>query len=136
MAQGLQTARDRFFQMDLIRRKMSGRLSEILGAKAIEIDILHRKLGFSPGGAKGAAMMDSSTKNIWESYTQGVNSYLQNEMLPWEIKLLGYRPEPWRVEDGLLVVLSMFEALNDPENEEELAYNELKLKFPPSVINF
>lgn len=136
MAQGLQTARDRFFQMDLIRRKMSGRLSEILGAKAIEIDILHRKLGFFQVAQKGAAMMDSSTKNIWDSYTQGVNSYLQNEMLPWEIKLLGYRPEPWRVEDGLLVVLSMFEALNDPENEEELAYNELKLKFPPSVINF
>ncbi|NBX68992.1 MAG: penicillin acylase family protein [Proteobacteria bacterium] len=135
-AQGLATARDRFFQMELIRRKMRGRLSEIFGNKALAIDVWHRRLGFSQVAVLALQKMTPETQEVWESYAQGVNDYLKNETLPWEIKLLGYQPEMWRAEDGLLVVLSMFEALNDPDNSEELAYNELHRQFKKSVIEF
>ncbi len=135
-AQGLVTARDRFFQMELIRRKMSGRLSELFGEKALASDRWHRQLGFLQVAQKAVEKMEPSVREVWELYAQGVNDYLANEVLPWEVKLLGYQPDLWKTEDGLLVVLSMFEALNDPKNSEELAYNELYLKFPKSVVNF
>ena len=134
--QGLITARDRFFQMDLIRRKMAGRLGELFGEKALEVDVWHRKLGFEQVAEKSLALMDSTTREVWEAYAQGVNDYLAHETLPWEIKVLKYNPEPWRAEDGLLVVLSMFEALNDPDNGQELAYNELASRFSPSIVKF
>ena len=45
-ALGYVTARDRLFQMDLLRRMSSGHLSEIFGEKALETDIRQRVLGF------------------------------------------------------------------------------------------
>ena len=134
--QGLITARDRFFQMELIRRKMAGRLSELFGEKTVALDISHRQLGYEQVAVKSLALMDSTTREVWEAYAQGVNDYLANETLPWEMKVLGVSPEPWRAEDGLLVVLSMFEALNEPDNGEELAYNELSNRFSPSIVKF
>ncbi|MFM8313616.1 MAG: penicillin acylase family protein, partial [Deltaproteobacteria bacterium] len=135
-AQGLATARDRFFQMELIRRKMAGRLSELFGEKALETDEWHRRLGFELVAQKSVSLMDSTTREVWESYAQGVNDYLSHETLPWEISLLGYAPESWKPEDSLLVVLSLFDALNDPKNSEELAYNELNRVFPKKLVNF
>ena len=45
MAVGWCMAQDRLFQMDLIRRATTGRLSEIFGEQTIEVDHLMRKLG-------------------------------------------------------------------------------------------
>ncbi len=135
-AQGLVTARHRFFQMDLIRRKMAGELSELFGEKALPTDEMHRRLGFSQVADKASELMNPQTKLIWESFTQGVNDYLKNESLPWEVKVLGYSPKEWKVQDSLLVVLSMFESLNDFENGEELAYNELLHRFSKNAVDF
>lgn len=135
-AQGLVTARDRFFQMELIRRKMSGSLSEIFGEKALNTDLWHRRLGFSQVASQAVEKMKPETREIWEAYAEGVNDYLNHETLPWELRVMGCRPYPWRAEDGLLVVLSMFEALNDPDNLEELAYNELNRQFKKTIVDF
>ena len=35
---GFLHARDRLFQMDLMRRKSAGRLAEIFGSKAVDLD--------------------------------------------------------------------------------------------------
>lgn len=135
-AQGLVTARDRFFQMELIRRKMAGELSELFGEAALESDVLHRRMGFKQVADRAWEQMDPKTKTIWQSFSEGVNDYLSFEVLPWEIKLLGYSPKSWRAQDGLLVVLSMFESLNDFDNGEELAYNELNNRFSKKMVEF
>lgn len=135
-AQGLVTARDRFFQMELIRRKMAGKLSELFGEKALSTDLWHRQMGFSEVAKAAKKKMKKETLLVWDAYAQGVNDYLNHETLPWEIKILGYQPELWTVEDGFLVVMSMFEALNEPDNTEELAYNELYRQFSQPVVNF
>ena len=47
LALGYVTARDRLFQMDSLRRRAAGRLSEILGNVAIETDKRQRVIGFN-----------------------------------------------------------------------------------------
>src|SRR3984957_16887353 len=44
-AQGYVMAQDRLWQMDLVRRAASGRLSEIIGPQTLEIDRSFRRLG-------------------------------------------------------------------------------------------
>src|SRR5262245_14502540 len=43
---GYAMAADRLFQMDYLRRKATGRLAEILGAEALDLDRLARTVGF------------------------------------------------------------------------------------------
>lgn len=99
--QGYITARDRLWQMELQTAATAGRVSEILGAKAVEFDIKQRKLGFL---AAASAEVEFIQKNdpeqfqILTAYSKGVNAYidsLEPATLPLEYKLLGSRPEPW-----------------------------------------
>ncbi|MGH8550691.1 MAG: penicillin acylase family protein, partial [Methylococcales bacterium] len=42
-------------------------------------------------------------------YAKGVNHAIEEfTVLPFEFLMLGYRPEPWRPEDTILVVLGMY----------------------------
>ena len=50
LAQGYITARDRLWQMDILRRRAAGRLSEILGKSALGYDKRQRTIGFAPRG--------------------------------------------------------------------------------------
>ena len=60
-ATGFAHAQDRFFQMDLIRRKAAGELSELVGAAAIEIDKQSRFHRFpGPGAACPGARFATS----------------------------------------------------------------------------
>src|SRR5271166_1908309 len=45
-AQGYVMAQDRLWQMDLLRRAARGQLSEILGGRALKIDVSFRTYGF------------------------------------------------------------------------------------------
>ena len=45
MALGFVHAQDRLFQMEMLRRVASGRLSEVLGGKLLPVDKLFRTLG-------------------------------------------------------------------------------------------
>src|SRR6202012_4829636 len=47
--QGYLTARDRLWQMDIQTRSAAGRLSEIVGPKALEVDRYHRRMGMTYG---------------------------------------------------------------------------------------
>ncbi len=44
--QGFETARERMFQMELMRRSAEGRLCELVGAGALPLDKVHRTYGF------------------------------------------------------------------------------------------
>ena len=46
-AQGWLTARDRAFQLEVLRRNASGRLAELFGASALPLDRKHRVYGFA-----------------------------------------------------------------------------------------
>lgn len=98
--QGYLHARYRLFQMELITRSASGRLSEWFGEKALEHDRSFRRLGMVYAAERALKEMESDavTKKVCDAYTAGVNAFLQQlsaSKLPIEFKLLGKQPEKW-----------------------------------------
>lgn len=103
-ALGFIHARDRLWQMDAMRRSGAGRLSEIVGSRALPVDRQMRKLGLMRRVTEMADALPADVKRHLEAYAKGVNFWInQNQdALPLEFILLGYRPEPWQVTDTLL----------------------------------
>ncbi|HEU4534683.1 MAG TPA: penicillin acylase family protein, partial [Polyangiaceae bacterium] len=135
-ALGYVTARDRLFQMDLLRRKSAGRLAEILGPPLVEADTHQRLYGLPRAAAAIVARLPADQRAALDAYAQGVNGYLASaKALPLECDLLHYRPEPWGPEDGILIMLGMFQALGDTE-EQERTRTVLAQSLPPGVAAF
>jgi penicillin amidase len=102
-AQGYVHAQDRFFQMEMVRRLVSGTLSEVLGRLALDMDHFARLAGFPELCRRIAADLSGPERELLASYTAGINSFLaaENRELPLECRLLRLRPRPWTVEDAL-----------------------------------
>src|ERR687885_1288714 len=75
-AQGYVHAQDRFFQMELGRRAGHGRLSELVGKRALEFDRLSRTVGFGRIAVSSVENCLPETLGILEAYSAGVNTYL------------------------------------------------------------
>ncbi|HXJ07266.1 MAG TPA: penicillin acylase family protein [Candidatus Acidoferrum sp.] len=106
-AQGFVVAQDRLFQMELWKRSGEGRLADILGPAFIQRDVnalLLRYRGDMDAEYKSYA---PDTKEILESFTSGINAYIEEIQkpggpgLPLEFQLAGFKPEPWKPEDCL-----------------------------------
>ncbi len=135
-ALGFVTARDRLFQMDLLRRLSAGRLAEIVGRTAVKTDSLHRVLGLEQAAAAIASSLPPGQKKALQAYADGVNSFLRRDQtLPFEFLVLGYEPRPWTVEDSLLVVLGMFETLTFTESQERMM-SVMQATLPAEVVAF
>jgi penicillin G amidase len=108
-AQGYAQAQDRMWQMDMSRRGVSGRLSEILGADFVETDYFTLTVGFLRAAEKNYDLLSPETKILLEAYADGVNAYIDDNVkrLPPEFTLLGYKPEPWTTMDSLAIGVYM-----------------------------
>ena len=78
----------------------AGRLSELVGKDRIETDRFFRRLGMVYGAEQTMARMEKDTvmKASIDAYARGVNAYiaaLKPEQIPFEYKLLDYKPEAW-----------------------------------------
>ena len=105
LACGFIQARDRMWQMDFNRRLGQGRLAEILGSRAIEIDKIMRSLGLKEAVVRDKEFLSPWERKLLEKYSSGVNAWLNRSSI-WEepeFLLLRYRPQPWRVEDSLVI---------------------------------
>src|SRR5688500_7692202 len=136
-ATGFLHAQERFFQMDLSRRRAAGELAELVGARALPADIPIRLHRFRAEAHRAAAMMTTADRALLEGYAEGVNSGLAALATPpFEYLLLRQTPQPWRVEDSLLVVLSMFITLQDADGSYEAALSTLHDVLLPSMLVF
>ncbi len=108
-AAGYLCAQDRLWQMELSRRAAWGRLSEIFGNASLKADKALRIWGFGRIAKQTVPLLSPESRLILEAYAEGVNSYLEKNgnHLPIEFALLGYRPEPWRIEDTLALTRLM-----------------------------
>lgn len=106
LATGYVMAQDRLWQMDLLRRVATGRLSEIFGDSFVETDLLLRALGFPEKARQVIAATPASVVACLEAFAAGVNAYLQEARhnLPLEFKLLRYEPEPWLPEHSAYLI--------------------------------
>jgi penicillin G amidase len=95
-AVGFAMAQDRLWQMDLLRRVTQGRLSEILGNKMAETDLLMRALRIQEKSEKLLAGASPEIIEALEAFAEGVNEYIRFNPLPPEFKILSYHPEFWQ----------------------------------------
>jgi penicillin amidase len=117
-AQGFVQAQDRLFQMDLWRRSVQGRLSEVLGANFIERDAMTRRVQYRGPMASEWESYGPRTKEIAEAFTRGINAWIERvqDELPKEFALAGWKPELWKPED-LLNRTDAFLASGDAQDE-------------------
>src|SRR6185369_11317140 len=95
-ALGYVSARDRLFQMDLLRRAAAGRLTEIFGKGLLEMDTSQRVVGCNRVAPEIVSRLPEVQKEILEAYSDGVNAYLsQMRSRPFELLLLKYQPDTW-----------------------------------------
>jgi penicillin G amidase len=94
---GYITAQDRLWQMDLMRRITTGRLSEIFGSDMISADQMFRAFDFSKKSADVLTKTDPDIIKCLQAYTDGVNQFIRKNQknLSFEFSLLGYKPEEW-----------------------------------------
>ncbi len=107
-------AQERLFQMDIGRRAGEGRLSEIFGEKTAAFDLMFRTIGIARNAYKSFKRIDSTTKKILISYSNGVNEYIEEYRgkYPVEFGLLGYEPYKWKPEHSLIIAKMMAWELN------------------------
>lgn len=96
-------ARDRLFQMEMMRRGAAGRLSEIAGSATLRVDRFSRLLGLSQRAEADLASLPSETRAALDAYAEGVNAWIaeHGRFSAPEFLALG-APEPWRAADSLL----------------------------------
>jgi penicillin amidase len=102
-ALGYLHARDRLFQMELMRRAASGRLAELAGPRAVPIDRQARIFGEYQHTERSYAELPANMKAILAAYTAGVNAWIsaRGRLAAPEFLVLG-APEPWTPVDCLL----------------------------------
>ncbi len=130
-ATGYVMAQERLWFMDLIRRITTGRLSEVLGEKMTESDKFLRCLEMT---AKSKLVLSNEEPvfiSYLQSYADGVNAYIDvaGKKLPPEFRILGYRPELWKLEDIANIIGYMGWDLAKDNVSEEIFYYRLVQKF-------
>jgi penicillin G amidase len=110
-AQGYLHAQDRLWQMELTRRVVQGRLSEVIGKDALDVDRISRIMGFKMLGEKDVVRFENNELlPVISSYADGINFFIDNlKNPPVEFKLLKFSPENWTLSDcfGMARLLAM-----------------------------
>lgn len=136
-ALGYLVARDRLFQMDTLRRLVSGHLSEVYGQATVQFDVKQRTLGFKHVATAALNKLPAEQREILQAYATGVNAYLaQVKVLPPEFLALRYTPEAWTPLDSLLIGLYLFQNLSEQTEKFERAATVMEKLLPPEVFRF
>ncbi len=115
--QGYLMARDRLWQMEFYTLAASGRLAEVVGERALELDRYSRRMGMADAAKK--VYENGKTNKIFDevlnAYSAGVNTYIKQlryKNLPVEYKIIGYQPEEWSPYKTILMMMNMRNVLN------------------------
>ncbi len=135
-ALGFVHAQDRLWQMEMNRRTGAGKLSEILGEKALDTDKFLRTIGFYESAQRSYKGFDNQTKTYLDAYSRGVNAFLNQRSgsLPPEFLILQTSPEEWSPIDS--VVWTKMMAWNLGKNwSNEIGRMQLLARMPPERVN-
>ncbi|WP_438480791.1 penicillin acylase family protein [Oleiharenicola lentus] len=136
-ATGFVHAQDRFFQMDLLRRRAAGELSELFGRMALEVDQSARLHGFRRLAKKVIEQATPTEREILKAYVDGVNAGLDSlGKKPWEYLALRLDPQPWAEEDSILCIYAMWFDLQDHHAKFELNRDALRRALGQSAVDF
>jgi penicillin amidase len=126
---GYVQARDRLFQLDMMRRMYTGRLAEILGEDYLESDIYFRNICLerAANATWHIALNDPSLSShlaSLESYSDGINYFIDHmstHEIPPEFRLINYIPDHWQPHHTLAFGKFMSYALAFQEYDFTLA---------------
>ena len=102
---GYAMAQDRLWQLDYLRRKAMGRLSEVLGPSALETDTISHTVGMTQLAEAEVRRMSAKTSTRLDAFSHGINKFMieSTDLLPIEFDLLDYTPEPWSPTDSVAI---------------------------------
>jgi penicillin amidase len=119
-AMGYLEARNRLFEMDLIRREASGQLSAVLGPSYLTSDVFELRLGLLRTARANYAALPSTDRTILQVFSDGVNAAraydISRHQLPVEFRLLDYTPAPWTPVDSMLIQGYLTQTLDYSQN--------------------
>ncbi len=98
-------ANDRQLQTLFTRIIVDGRAAELLKAdeSLVEIDQYMRRMNFLPDPLEQVAALEPDALEILDAYSKGFNLYFTRNKPVFEFRLLGYNPEPWKIQDSLKI---------------------------------
>ncbi|MDP6351829.1 MAG: penicillin acylase family protein [Alphaproteobacteria bacterium] len=134
---GFVHAQDRLWQMELMRRSGAGRLSELLGDRALDTDRYLRTMGFYRAAQQSLDHFSVRSLALIEAYCAGVNAFLASHdgPLPPEFVLFRHRPEPWTPADSVVAVKMMAPLLAGNARDELLRRKLLEFLRPDQVAD-
>ena len=102
LAQGFVVASDRFFQMELLMRYSTGRLSELIGALTLPLDRFVRTMGWPSMAARHVAGWDDESREQVSWFWNGARAWVEQMPAP-PVEYAILETEPWlpTEEDGL-----------------------------------
>jgi len=132
-AVGYVMSQERLWQMDLIRRATTGRLSEIFGKKYVQTDLFLRSLDMTTKSKMVISNEDPEVISYMQAYADGVNAFIKSagKKLSPEFRILGYRPEPWKLEDIANIIGYMGWDLASVNLASDIFYYRLSQKLGP-----
>ena len=100
---GWMHARDRYVQMCLMRLASQGRLTEVFpyAETNYKFDLMAKQFDFHGRNKAYYSQYEDGgiAKDILQSFTAGINNYLENHNRPFEFVLVNYHPEPFTPTD-------------------------------------
>ncbi|MBN8578646.1 MAG: penicillin acylase family protein [Cytophagales bacterium] len=107
-ALGYVHAQDRLFQMEMIRRAASGRLSEVLGKDLLKVDKLFRALAINEFAEKHARQfLQADTASFQQAalaYQKGINEFIHEGPTPLEFSIIGIPKTAFEPKDIYLAI--------------------------------
>ena len=136
-AMGYVHAQERFFQMDLLRRRSAGELAELVGPAALPADREVRVLRLRAVARRAVEAMPPEERALLDAYTAGVAAGLAGLAAPpFEYLVLRTAPAPWRPEDSMLCSLTMYLTLQGELPAQESTLGLMHDVLPPAVDEF
>lgn len=103
-ALGFCHGQDRAFQLELLLRVARGTLSALVGATALPVDRLARRIGFRRAALAQRDVLAPERRRALEAYTAGIRAAHADSPRPHELAILRASPTPWDAADVLSVM--------------------------------
>mgnify|MGYP001061536861 FL=1 len=134
-ALGYVHAQDRLWQLDMLRRAATGRLSEFFGEYSLNLDKFSRNIGFAHYSKLNLKYQNKRVHKNLVRYSQGINHYVSENNLPLEYKLFWVNWEKWNPVDTLAIYRYLSFALNFSWGHEILR-NEVEKALGANLTDF
>ena len=134
-------ARDRLWQMEVLRLVGQGRMSEVFGEATVDTDVFLRTLGLADASRSSYDKLLPETRASLQAYSEGVNAFLDEENSIFdmhyspEFMILGHKPERWRPWQSVLILKVMGLTLGSNMDLEIKRFKLAMTGFKPDEID-